>query len=252
VLIPHKPDAWVTSAEDDPDDAAQNGGTPPDVVCRNDVSLPVRTAWLPEDSQNGDIAVALNRRIVRLGKLRLWLQSPALAPGAQGWPYHVTVTEPNSDKAIRGLFHRDELYDVLLVTTADQHAATTLIPKYVYLFGFDCAANPFLLYPPKELNGDAKFPQPGVDGVYPLSVALIQKERVGTPLGADTLFLMATAEKITDPEILASDGILQRGARGVENQFDELITGMNNTGTRGPRSVPTNWLIQQLVLPSRP
>jgi hypothetical protein len=118
-----------------------------------------------------------------------------------------------------------------LITTAEQRAATIPIPKFVYLFGFDCAANPFLLYPDPHLNGVGTIPQPGVDGVYPLSVWLTQ-EQVGTPLGADTLFLMATAEKDSDPS--------------------ELITDKSDTGTRGPVTVLTNWLVQQLVLPSRP
>jgi hypothetical protein len=242
----------VRSAEDDPSDTALNAGVQPEVVCRNDVSLPVRTAWLADRSESGnDLVLALNRRIVRLGKLRVWLQSPSLAPGAAGWPYHLAITESSSDKAISGLLHPDQTYDIRLLTTADQRAATTPIPKYVYLFGFDCAANPFLLYPERDLNGGAKTPQPGVDGVYPLSV-LLKQVQVGTPLGADTLFLMATAEKISDPSLLLSDGSLERGTRGTQSRFDELITDLSDAGTRGPVNVPTNWLVQQLVLPSRP
>ena len=252
VLTPHQADAYVRSAEDDPNDTALNGGVPPEVVCRNDVSLPVRTAWLAGRSESGnDIVLALNRRIVRLGKLRVWLQSASLAPGAAGWPYHLAITEAGSDTAVSGMLHSDQKYDVRLLTTADQRAATTPIPKYVYLFGFDCAANPFLLYPPRDLNGDAKTPQPGVDGVYPLSVWL-GGEQVGTPLGADTLFLMATAERLNDLSVLLSDGVLDRGTRGAASRFDELITGMSDAGSRGPVTVPTNWLVQQLVLPSRP
>jgi hypothetical protein len=252
VLAPHKPNAWVTSTEGDPDDAALNNGHQPSVVCRNDASLPVRTAWLPDRSQSsgGDIVLALNRRIVRLGKLRVWLQSPSLAPGVQGWPYRLFVAEPGTDKAVSGLLHPRQQYDVRLVTTANDRAAAVVAPKYVYLFGFDCAANPFLLYPSAHLNGVATIPQLGADGVYPLSVTLT-REGIGTPLGADSLFLLATAQKISDPQILVSDGVLERGSRGVENPFDELITDMSDAGTRGPETVPTNWLVQQVVLPSR-
>ena len=252
VLAPHKPNAWVTSAEDDPDDTTLNGGIRPAVVCRNDVSLPVRTAWLGNRTgSGGDIVLALNRRIVRLGKLRVWLQSPSLAPGVQGWPYHLFVAEAGTDKAVSGLLHSKEKYDVRLVTTANERTSAVVVPKYVYLFGFDCAANPFLLYPPANLNGVATIPQPGTDGVYPLSVTLTQ-EGVGTPLGADSLFLLATVEKLDNPQILVSDGVLERGARGVGNPFDELITDMSDSGTRGPQTVPTNWIVQQVVLPSRP
>ena len=109
--------------------------------------------------------------------------------------------------------------------------------------------NPFLLYPDQNLNGGATLPQPGADGIYPLSVWLKQ-EQVGTPLGADTLFLMATAEKVSDPSLLVSDGVL--GTRGGGGRSDELISGMSDAGTRGPVTVPTNWLVQQHVLSSRP
>jgi hypothetical protein len=252
VLAPHKPNAWVSSAEDDPDDARLNGGANPLVVCQNDVSLPVRTAWLPDRSESGEnIVLALNRRIVRLGKLRVWLQSPSLAPGMQGWPYHLLAADAVGGTAISRLLRPGEKYDVRLVTTADERASAVLTPKYVYLFGFDCAANPFLLYPAENLNGEAAIPQPGADGVYPLSVTLTS-EAVGTPLGADSLFLLATAEKIDDPQVLISDGVLQRGARGAESRFDELITDMSDAGTRGPKTVPANWLVQQVLLPSRP
>lgn len=254
VLAQHKPESYVRSPENDPDDTTLNKGILPDVVCRNDVSLPVRTAWLADTTKTGtEIVLALNRRIVRLGKLRIWLQSPALAPGSGGWPYHLAVTQPNSDEPIGGTpLAPAQLYEVKLLATADQIASVTPIPKYIYLFGFDCAANPFLLYPIESMNGDATFPQPGPDGIYPKSIKLLD-QGVGTPVGADTLFFMATKEKITDLSLLTSDGVLERKPRGATvGRFDELISDMSDAATRGPVSVPTNWLVQQLVIPSRP
>jgi hypothetical protein len=248
VLAPHKAGAWAASAEDDADDAGLNGGQAPEVVCRNDVSLPVRTGWLP-DSDSLDLA--LNRRIVRLGKLRVWLQAPGISPGAAGWPYHLEITPPGGDRPIAGLLQFHQQYQVRLVTTAGEIAANTPIPKYVYLFGFDCAANPYLLYPKESSNGEATLPQPGANGAYNLSVALGVPLSVETPVGADTLFLMVTAQKLTDPGILVRDGVLDRGTRGTVSRFEELIGDMNDAGTRGPREVPANWLIQQLLIPSR-
>jgi hypothetical protein len=252
ILSPHKPDEWVKSVEDDPYETQLNNGATPEVVCRNDVSLPVRTAWLPDSRKSGsEIVTALNRRIVRLGKLRLWLQSQSLAPGINSWPYHLAVVDPNNGDPIRGILHSGEPYQVRLVTDANQLSATAPSSQFVYLFGFDCAANPFLLYPSENLNGGGAIPQPGADGRFPLSVS-IKDERVGTPLGADSLFLLATAQKISDPAIFISDGILNQGTRGVQNRFEELIGDMNNANTRGPVSVPSNWAVQQVVLPSRP
>jgi hypothetical protein len=252
IVLTHKPDVWVRSPEDDPDDTALHGGTPPEVVCRNDVSLPVRTAWLPDSAEDSNALItALNRRIVRLGKLRVWQQSPALSPGAAGWPYRLAITPPGSDTPIQGMLRPNQEYDVRLVTTPEQRAANNPVPKYVYLFGFDCSANPFLLYPTENQNGDATVPQPGPDGVYGLSIALGVRESVATPIGADTLFLMVSAQKLADPSVLIHDGVLDRGSRGAGSRFDELITDMNDAATRGPRDVPTDWMIQQLLIPSR-
>lgn len=252
ILSPHKPDEWVRSVEDDPYETQLNNGSSPEVVCRNDVSLPVRTAWLPDSRESGsEIATALNRRIVRLGRLRIWLQSQSLAPGINSWPYHLIVVDPSNGDPIRGLLHLDQAYQVRLVTGANQLSETAPSPQFVYLFGFDCAANPFLRYPSENTNGEGAIPQPGTDGHFPLSVS-IKDEQVGTPLGADSLFLLATAQKISDPAILISDGILNQGTRGAPNRFEELIGDMNNANTRGPVSVPSNWAVQLIVLPSRP
>lgn len=250
--LPRKQDTWVTSPETDPDDAAINGGQQPEVVCRNDVSLPVRTAWLPDHSGTGkDVAIALNRRIVRLGKLRVWMQTPAIAPGLQGWPYHLLVTQSGGDTPLSGLLHAKSQYDARLVTTAEERAAAIITPSYVYLFGFDCAANPFLLYPTKGFTSE-KVPQPDEGGVFPISYKILT-EGVDKPFGADSLFLLVTAERIMTPELLLSDGVVERESRGVGgNRFEELMTEMSDAGTRGPKSVPTDWFVQQIVVPSRP
>jgi hypothetical protein len=254
VLAPHKADDYVRSDETDPDDIALNGGVKPEIVCRTDVSLPVRTAWLhdnPDTTDGAGVALAITRRVVRLGKLRVWLQSSALAPGLDGWPYHLAITQHNSEASVgSGPLHPGQRYDVRLVATADQIADTPPTPEYVYLFGFDCAANPAQLYPPGGKNGDATIPQPGQNGVYPTSVTLFE-EGVGKPYGADTIFMMATKEKITNLSMLTNDGVLRSRGAGM-SRFDELMTNINDAGTRGLETVPTNWLVQQLVVPSKP
>jgi hypothetical protein len=257
ILAPHKSDAYIQSVEKDPEDVQLNGGIPPAVVCRNDVSLPVRTGWLgalgssPAPGNLDDLVLAINRRIVRLGKLRTWLQSPALAPGDSGWPYQLAITQPGSATLLTGLLHAQQQYDVKMITTAERRAANPPDPKYIYLFGFDCAANPFLLYPDDTHRGDAPRPQPGQDNVFPL-VSPILSERVGTPLGADTIFLLATAEVLSAPGILVQDGVLGRATRGSGSPFDELVGDMSDESARGPETVPSHWLVQQIVLPSRP
>jgi hypothetical protein len=254
ILSSHMSARLVESNENDPEDTDLNGGVAPNVVCRNDVSLPVRTAWLHAASGTleDSVAPAFDRRIVRLGRLRVWMQSPSLAPGTGGWPYQLEIVRPGTDQMLGDIPLRpDENYDVRLMATPERMASRAPIPKYIYLFGFDCSANPFLLYPDKDTNGDAMFPQPGASGVYPPNFVVVS-ESVGKPLGADSIFLLATKQKITDLSLLTNDGVLERSSRGVGNSFDQLVGNMNDAATRGPHEVPTNWLVQQLVVPSRP
>ena len=253
ILAQHKQGDFVISLEDDADDAALSVNRQPEVACRTDVSLPVRTAWLhgAAGASGSNLADALTRRIARLGKLRVWLQSPAIAPGLDpgggGWPYRLTITQPNSDSPIAGPLRPNQHYDMKLITLPNQKDVT--IPKYIYVFGFDCAANPYILYPRNGMTGEPLFPQPDQDGNYPKEQVLVH-EQIGSPLGADTVFFMATAEKMTTPSLLVADGAITRGSGG--SRFDELVTDMNDGATRGPKDVQTNWQVQQVVIPSRP
>jgi hypothetical protein len=51
--------------------------------------------------------------------------------------------------------------------------------------------------------------------------------------------------------MLTNDGVLRSRGAGM-SRFDELMTNINDAGTRGLETVPTNWLVQQLVVPSKP
>jgi hypothetical protein len=254
ILTPHKADAWVMSHESDPDDADLNGGVNPEIVCRNDVSLPVRTAWLGDTANGTGAALALTRRVVRLGKLRVWMKSASMAPGVADWPYRLAITQPGSDAALGELpLHPGAKYDVRLLASPQALAAHRPDAKYVYLFGFDCSGNAVLLYPQAAQNGDGRMPQQGVDGKYPSSVLLYQLPGVTEPVGADTIFMMAAQEKLTNPDLVTNDGVLQRGAsRGAVAPMDGLMADLNDAGTRGAGSTPSHWTVQQAVVPSRP
>lgn len=249
-LATHQPDAWIRSSENDKVDAALSADGQSEVVCRADSSLPVRTAWLRDTPDTrANLQLALTRRIVRLGKLRLWLKSQSLAPGAAGWPYRLTVMQ--NDRAISPgtRFHPNDTYQIKLVAAAGQRGANDTIPAYVYLFGFDCAGNPSLIYP--KYNGDSKLPQRGPDNAYPLSIQLAT-ETVSPPFGGDTLFLMAASEKLTHTQVLIEDGALDTVSREGVGRFEEMIADVSDTGTRSATAVPTRWLIQSFFLPSHP
>ena len=75
-------------------------------------------------------------------------------------------------------------------------------------------------------------------------------ESVTEPLGADTLFLLATREKINNLSLLTYDGVIESQSRG--SGLDELMVNLNDAGSRGAAPVVTTWQVQQLVIPSRP
>lgn len=250
VLAAHKQDEYVRSEENDTTEADLNGGKNPEVVCRNDMSFPVRTAWLHDGTASAtedSIAPLIARRILRLGKLRVWQQIPSMVSGVTDWPYHLAIVRNNA--AAADPLHPNEQYDVRVVATADQIANRAITPKYMYLFGFDCAANPYQVYPTDETNGVAQGPPLSADGTFPTSYTLMS-ESVTPPFGADTLFLLATKEKINNLSLLTYDGVIESKSRG--SGLDELMVNLNDAGSRGASSVVTSWQVQQTVVPSRP
>jgi hypothetical protein len=75
-------------------------------------------------------------------------------------------------------------------------------------------------------------------------------ESVTPPFGADTLFLLATKEKINNLSLLTYDGVIETKSRGAG--LDELMVNLNDAGSRGASSVVSSWQVQQTVVASRP
>jgi hypothetical protein len=257
VTAPHSADAYVRSVEKEQFPVDSTFSTNPEVVCRTDDSRPVRTTWIHADvdqTNEPEVAMALIRRMARIGKLGLWLRTSTMAPGLDGgWPYHLAVSQHGSDDPLpKGPLPPHTKYDVKMVADADQISKQPPMPAYIYVFGFDCAANPSLLYPPIRQNGVGMLPQPGSDGNYPTEFTFPFDEGVGQPFGADTILVMLTKEKITNLSLLTNDGVIA-ASRGIgESPLDDLMTDVNNGGSRGLDTVPQNWQMQQLVVPSKP
>jgi len=260
VTTPHAADAYVTSTEKESSPVDSSYSNNPDVVCRTSDSRPVRTTWIHENddkTDEADVAQALIRRMARIGKLGLWLKTSAEAPGLDGgWPYHLAVRKHGSDDPLpAGPLPPHMQYDVKMVGDADTISKQPPMPAFIYVFGFDCAANPSLLYPDLKANSEAKLPQTGSNGSYPTEFGFPFKEGVGEPYGADTILVMLTTEKITNLDLLTNDGVLpvspkSRGAG--ENPLDDVMKDINDAGSRGLETVPQNWQMQQLVVPSKP
>lgn len=256
VLAPRKPDTFVRSPGSDPGDAELNDGKHPEVVCRNDISLPVRTAWLhdkPGVPDGTGLSLALTRRIVRIGRLRAWLSSAALAPAMKDWPYKLVVTQPGTNTLMpKAPMHPPHKYDVRLVASADQLAAHPPSPRYVYLFGFDCSADSQVIFPPYDKTGISETPE-SREGKFPTSQLLYEPVDPGisNPFGADTVFFMATPNKLADPDLLIADGELGRGAsRGRFQDMNDFLSTLANTATQSADQ--EDWTVQEIVIPSRP
>jgi hypothetical protein len=172
-----------------------------------------------------------------------------MVSGVTDWPYHLAIVRGNNGAPTDPL-HPNDAYDVRLTTTAEEISKRAISPKYIYLFGFDCAANPYQVFPTDESNGIAQGPPLNADGTFPTSYT-IMSESVTAPYGADTLFLLATKEKINNLSLLTYDGVIESGSRGAGG-LDELMVNLNDAGSRGASPVVTSWQVQQTVVPSRP
>jgi hypothetical protein len=250
VLAAHKPEDYVRSTETDTEEAEINGGKNPEVVCRTDMSFPVRTAWL-HDTRGGatedSIAPILSRRILRLGKLRVWQQLPSLVSGVTDWPYHLTFARDQNSAGTT--LRANEEYEVHLDASKHDLSSGNVSAKYIYLFGFDCAANPYLLFPPPNNNGGAQGPPLNSEGEFPTSYR-VMRQSVTPPYGAETLFLLATTDKINNLGLLTSDGTIETRGRG--SGLDQIMINLNDAGSRGAQPVDTTWQVLQTVVPSRP
>jgi hypothetical protein len=250
VLAAHKPGDYVRSQEEDPKEAEINGGENPEIVCRTDLSFPVRTGWLHDagaSATEDSIAPFLSRRILRLGKLRVWQQLPSLVSGVSDWPYHLAVVRGTD--ATNLTLSPKEIYQVQLQASRQELSSGNVTPKYIYLFGFDCGANPYTLLPARNTNGVAAGPPLDASGEFPTSYSL-RTLTVGKPFGADTLFLLATTEKINNTGLLTNDGVIESGTRG--SGLDQIMINLNDSGSRGAEPVNTTWQVLQTVVPSRP
>lgn len=268
-----------------------------ETVCRLDegniqknISLPIRTAWLhdvkaaglPEDGCDHDLAYTLTRRIVRLGKVRWFLNFAAQAPNMPNWPYRLTLTKPGTEEELAKSpsppaqqyvpLHRGDRYEVRLEATAGDLALHDPDSKYLYLYFVDCAGDLQSLYPPDPQNGVDDWPKK-VNDSWPSSKSLfalispdveVGKEQtadengVSNPLGVDSFFLLALPprSKRADPASDVADGNLcelsSKGAttRGVFSDLDSLQTQLNDESAGNKKQA--DWTVQKIVVPSRP
>jgi hypothetical protein len=236
---------------------------PDTVVCGQDRSLPVRTEWVkfgPDGRAESykDAAGQLQDIAGRLAKLRGWMSLETDAQPSGFWPYHLTVEARlagNTQAQVvtpTSVLPQQTAYDLSLQASPDELASRSVQPLYAYVIGFDCSGRSYLLYPSVEANGGAPQPSHKPDGTYPAKVLLAQ-EKVGTPFGADSLFLLVTPDKITDLGVFSFDGVIDRsGSRGIGSQLGNMLEGLGDYGSRGIDSSSDKWTVQSVLIPSKP
>ena len=229
-----------------------------EAVCRNDISLPVRTAWLheePNDKPCDGLAFALTRRIVRLGKVRSLLTETARAPVLANWPYTLSLTALNQADPAPGLpLHSGSTFAIGLKADGATLDAYAPEQKYLYLFGASCAGDLAAYYPPGNLNGVGEQPVQE-NGHWQANMTLLSVADPGLsyPLGADTFFLMALPEqkKLIRPEMLTDDGNLcAAGSRGALMDSNAFLSALGKASAAEKQQ--GDWTMQQIVVPSRP
>jgi caspase domain-containing protein len=233
-----------------------------DVVCSTDRSLPVRTEWihLSGTAETPDPYAAasglLQGSAARIVKLRSWMLLQTQAQPARSWPYRLSIqaTIDGSPRVVtpNTVLKPRTSYAIALVANKNDLATHTVVPLYVYVVGFDCAAHIRPLYPPESANGGAPQPLRNPDGTYPPRVPLDTEETV-TPFGADSIFLLVTPERITDMTVFSFDGVIDPGShtREIRSRLANMVWGLGDYVTRALDRSGIEWTIQQAIIPSQ-
>ena len=191
------------------DESTSPEDTGSSVVCGHDRSLPVRSEWVPVDlnareSTTPSFSTAkdqLQAIAARLAGLRGWMLFQASQQPSGFWPYHLTAQAQvaGSLQAITStsLLYPKTTYELSLQANPADLSVGSVVPLFVYVIGIDCSGRTYLLYPQVSSNGGSPQPSHATDGTYPTKV-ILGRERVGPPYGADSIFLVATPERITN------------------------------------------------------
>ncbi|MGA2902226.1 MAG: caspase family protein [Candidatus Korobacteraceae bacterium] len=248
-----------------PNVSAQLKRADPKVVCGQTDSFPVRSEWVlvPDANQTvaenaqqvsrlQEAAASVEDIGKRIAKLRAWMELLSKA-GDVSWPYRLEIERKQGGPFSTGAALAPGAgYEIALVASKDylsSHARVS--PQYVYVIGADCSAHIYLLYPDVDSNGGAGLPQARADDSYPDHITL-NATTVGTPFGADSIFLLTTPSKITDLSVFAFNGVVSTSGaltRGT-NGLGDVIENLGDASARGWPEVPSRWTVQHVTVPS--
>jgi hypothetical protein len=213
-------------------------------------ALPVRTGWITAESIEGGLpktASQLGDHLLRLVKIRAWLQLPA-PPDKGEFPYRLFLKNANTGELkTKGPLLEGDIYG--LVMRADRkklEAAEEKEKRYVYVFSIDNHGRGTLLFPKKtQMDSGNYFP---ANEEWPTEIKLGKEKlfKVRDPFGMDTFVLLTTKEPVSNPAVLDFEGV--RGA--IIGQFnsplERLLYGIGSPTWRSETATFTDWSIQRL------
>lgn len=237
-----------------PDTNGPEKGIDSKVVCGQSDSFPVRSEWVQLAAARGndgvgEAAVKIEEIGKRIAKLRAWME--LLGKNEEStWPYQLEI-ETKSGESLhnRLVLAPGTSYRIALVAEkGDLSSTSPVTAQFVYVIGIDCSAHLYLLYPDLRSNGGAAIPQQDADNSYPSQIVL-SEAKIGTPFGADSIFLLTTPTKITDLGVFGFNGVVGPSvARG--NGLGDLIERLGDISPRGWTELPSHWTVQHVTIRS--
>ncbi len=211
-------------------------------------TLPVSSAYVPLQPQAAAVA-KLEGYAQRLARVSGWLslQAPGAGDSSGAFPYRLSLR-----KAGKPVAEGDRLVggnEYVVGIERDPNASSRIARRYVYVFVIDAAGASSLVFPhPDEGDLENRFPlkDEAAKPFYELT-----RVEAAEPFGFDTWVMITTADKLSDPLVLESDGVRTRGNPGGD-PLTALLGNVGSAARGATRPVPVQWSVEKLTLQSVP
>jgi hypothetical protein len=224
-------------------------------------AMPISSGWVPTGK---DAGADLTEKALRLARIRGWIQLQPPSTATE-FPYRLALQNVATNEIKPdGETFDGEKYRVVL--QADRKALDDMeifggVPqRWVYCFVIDSDGRGQLVYPPPSQGsvGNRLPVLPPGETKAPQVIVLTRPGEeigIGKPFGVDTFYMLATEERIPDPNVLSFDGV-RSGERGsvAGNALTRLLSDVGGgrrgiIANRGP--VPVNWSVERHLFVSR-
>ncbi len=217
-------------------------------------SMPVETDCFETGEANSNnlknIADSLFNMVLKLSKLRGWLNMAGPDASKKEFSYHLELFNDDKQQTIlNGEYHIGDHISIKLVANKDYYSLPATHAQYVYVFAIDQSGAMQLYYPGDDGNVTNKYPKFINDNL--VQEVTLLSNTVPPPSGTDNYFLLACDEPITNASLIFNQegvhsGVASRGLRNDSNPLSDLLD-IGNAGSRGvPKKLPATWSLQRL------